>query len=153
MATKTAEPVARETDDAPTRGPRKRGRLLLILAVVVALGLGAAAYLVLGAGKAEAGPAQPEAGAVLRLDPINVNLAEGHYLKLGLALQLTKDAEETPDGARALDLAIDTFSNRAMSELGSNEARTSIKAELLERIQTAYDDTVMDVYLTEFVMQ
>ena len=151
MATKTAAPVARETDEAPS-GKRKRGKLLLVLAVVVVLGLAAAAYVVLGAGKAEAGPVKPEPGTVLRLDPINVNLAEGHYLKLGLAVQLTADAE-TPDGSRALDLAIDTFSNRAMGELGSNEARTKVKAELLERISKAYDGTVMDVYFTEFVMQ
>lgn len=152
MATKTAAPVARETDEAPDR-PRKRGRLLLVVAVVVALGLAAAAYLVLGVGRAEAGPAKPEAGAVLRLEPINVNLAEGHYLKLGLALQLTADVSETPDGSKALDLAIDTFSNQAMAELGSNEARTAVKADLLERISKAYDGDVMDVYFTEFVMQ
>jgi flagellar FliL protein len=40
-----------------------------------------------------------------------------------------------------------------MGELGSNEARTKIKAELLERISKAYDGEIMDVYFTEFVMQ
>ena len=159
MATKTAAPVARPSTegtpstDADGAGKGKGRKRLMVLVLVLLVGLAAAAYVVLRPGSAEAGSEKPVAGAVLKLDPINVNLAEGHYLKLGLALQLTEAVVEPPDGSQALDLAIDTFSNRAMGDLGSNEARTLVKAELLKRISTAYDGAVMDLYFTEFVMQ
>lgn len=149
MPTKTAPAAEEAVEGAPARKRGKKVILLMLVALLVAGG--AAAYLLLGgSGK---GAAKPQPGAVLKLDPINLNLQEGHYLKLGLALQLTKDAGETPDGSKALDIAIMTFSNRSMAELGSKTAREKAKAGLVKALHDAYDGTVMDVYFTEFVMQ
>ena len=52
-------------------------------------------------------PPKPKPGAVVKLDPITVNLAAGHFLKLGLSLQASADAGEDVSGAKALDAAIE----------------------------------------------
>jgi flagellar FliL protein len=88
------------------------------------------------------------------LDAITINLADGHYLKLKMSLQLTADAgSEEIDGSHALDLAINEYSNRPMAELFSNEERNRTKTELLEKISEAYEKKVMDIYFTTFVIQ
>ena len=98
--------------------------------------------------------AKPEAGAVVKLDAININLAGGHYLKLGLALQATKAAgEEAPEGSQVLDSAIALFTNRTMADLSTEASRDKAKAELAADAAKQYPDKVMDVYFTEFVMQ
>jgi flagellar FliL protein len=87
------------------------------------------------------------------MDAITINLAGGHFLKLGLAIQVTAATKETPDGSQALDLAITELSNRTVAELASNKSREAIKADLKEKVIKAYDDVVMDIFFTEFVMQ
>ena len=42
----------------------------------------------------------PEPGVVVKLDAIQINLADGHYLKVGIALQASKDAAEDSTAAR-----------------------------------------------------
>lgn len=137
--------------DAPGGGGRRR---VVLVAVVLAVLLAAGGwfFLLRGGGEAEAEPA-PTPGEVLALDPISVNLAGGHYLKLGMAVQMVEGAEHAPEGSRALDIAIDLFSGRDMADLGTAELRQEVKAELVERISAAYHHEVMDVYFTEFVMQ
>lgn len=144
-----------EADESkPKKGKKK---LLLVMLLVVLLGGGAAGYLVLGSGgKASAAATKPapEPGAVMTLDPIDINLAGGHFLKVGLALQLTKDAgAENPDGSKALDLAISQFSGADMTKLAKTVNRDKAKAELLGQLKKAYEDKVMDLYFTQFVMQ
>jgi flagellar FliL protein len=139
-------------------GPKKGKKKLLVIALGVVLLGGGGAYALLGRGGPSA-PPPPEPGQVLKLDPITLNLDEGHYLKLGLALQFTTDAAAGGhgggelDGSQALDLAIDQLSNRKVTELNSADARNKAKHELVEAIEKAYHHGVMDVYFTEFVMQ
>lgn len=136
-------------------GESKRSRkkiVLIVLAIMLAIG-GANAgfyywYL--------APPPKPKAlqpGKVVGLDAITVNLSDGHYLKIRIALQTTKDLKEPPDGSKALDITIAQFSNRSVGELSSNPAREQAKAQLRKKITEAYPGQVMDVFLTEFVMQ
>jgi flagellar FliL protein len=169
-----ADAAVRETKDAATADPKgrkgkkksdktdapaskKKKRILIVVAV---LGVLAAAYLfVLKPKPATSGA--PEPGPVVRLDPLTLNLEGGHYLKLTLALQFTKTAAaggghggaETPDGSKALDIAIAQLSNRKIAELNSAAARTKAKKTLLEAVGEAYHHDVMDIYFTEFVMQ
>jgi flagellar FliL protein len=141
-------------DGTPAPGGGRRKRIVLVAVVLVVL-LAAGGWFFLlrdGGSGAEAEPA-PTPGEVLALDSISVNLAGGHYLKLGLALQMVEGAAHAPDGSRALDIAIDLFSGRDMVDLASTEQRQEVKAELVKRIAEAYHDEVMDVYFTEFVMQ
>ncbi|WP_440902008.1 flagellar basal body-associated FliL family protein [Actinosynnema sp.] len=139
--------------DKPEEGEGKGGgktKLLIIVAVaVLALG-GAGSWFFLFR---DSTPAPPEPGTVVALDSITMNLADGHYLKLKLSLQQTKDAAEDVDGSKALDLVVSEFSNRSIAELSSNEARESLKAALQEKVVSAYEDLVMGIYFTEFVTQ
>jgi flagellar FliL protein len=155
MATQTGVlPGAASQDDAPA-SKKGRKKKLPILAMALVL-LGAGAYLFLGRSGSDV-PPPPEPGQVLKLDPITLNLADGHFLKLGLALQFTTAAEGGhgggPDGSRALDLAIEQLSNRKIVELNSAKARTKAKKQLAEAVEEAYHHAVMDIYFTEFVMQ
>lgn len=128
--------------------PRSRKKLVIVGVLVLAL-LGGAAWFLLKPAPAETGP---EPGEVLAIEPIQVNLTGGHYLRVGIALQLTADAEEA-EGSKALDATIDLFSGRSMEQLALAEKRQELKAELLERLEHDYHGQVMEVYFTDFVTQ
>ena len=137
-----------EAKDAAEK-PKSKKKLLLIVAVVVLAAVGGGAYFLLGSDGEEP---PPEPGEVLPLESITVNLTDGHFLKMRIALQATLEVTEDLDGSKALDLAVDEFSNRSVAELG-NEGRQKHKAELKEKIIEAYEGEVMDIYVTDFVMQ
>ncbi len=147
------EPPAPEP--APATTSRKR-LVVVVLVVVLVLG-GAAAYYFLGVRGGAAEPAaepEPVAGAVVAVEPISMNLADGHYLRLGFELQLTEEAgEETPDTGKAVDAAIALFSGRSVSEVSDAAKREELKAELLHQIAELYEGEVMDLYLTNYVTQ
>ena len=138
---------APEDDEAP--GGKKK---LLVIALAAVLALGAGAYFFLFSGSGEA-KAAPKAGVVETLDPIAVNLAGGGYLKVGVSLQLTADAgEEKPDGSKAVDLIISTFSQAQPADVVG--ARDALKAALQKKIIEAYgDDIVMGIYYNNYVTQ
>ena len=139
-------------EEAPKKSKKKL--IIIIVAIVVALGGGGfGGYLAFAPKKEEVKP-PPEPGVVFPLEAITINLADGHYLKLKMSLQATVElGEEKLDGSRALDLAIEEFSNRPMAELFSNEERKRSKEELLKKIEKAYEEKVMDIYFTTFVIQ
>jgi flagellar FliL protein len=144
--TVTAMPTGAEEDETPRRRP---GRLVaLLLAVVVAAAAGY--FLVLAPGDGHAGP---KPGAVLPLESQQINLAAGHYLRLGIALQLTDQAGEEVDGSKALDATIGLFSGLTVEQLTKAGGRDALKKQLLSLLEQRYDDEVMDVYFTEFVTQ
>lgn len=142
---------AKGKDGKDGKGKKSKKKKLVILVLVLVLG-GVGYKFTLGKGGPAVEP-PPVAGAVVPLEAINLNLAGGHYLKLGLALQATTTAKEEPDGSQALDIAIDLLSNRSLTELASTRARDKYKQELVEKVNEAYEGDVMDVYFTEFVTQ
>lgn len=133
------------TEPAPESSKVKKIGILL---VVVGLAAGAAWYFMLR----PTPEAPPKAGEVVRLDPIQVNLAGGHYLRLGLALQLTDTAHEL-DGSTALDAAITVFSGRPIGEVNEPETREKLRHELEESLLERYHGDVMEVLFTEYVTQ
>lgn len=164
-----AEDVAKDGDGdlagkkgkkgAKDGAPKSKKKLIILVAVFAVAG---AAYLFVLKPK-PAAPTEPVPGAVVKLDPLTLNLEGGHYLKLSMALQFTEAASggggghgggaEEPDGSQALDLAIAQLSNKKIAELNSAAARDKAKAHLLEAVAEAYHHDVMDIYFTEFVMQ
>ncbi len=80
----------------------------------------------------------PVAGEMLEVEPITINLAGGHFLKLGMGLQAVEGGHGTPSSAKALDLAISQFSGKSITELSTAAGREKNKAELLARIKLAY---------------
>jgi len=138
-------------------GKSKKKKLVLMLVVLLLVGGGAGYWFFLKPAPAEGAEAAveppPEPGAVVVIEPISLNLAEGHYLRLGLGLQLTAEVSEEPDTARALDQAVSLFSGRPVAEVGSSEGREALRAELVTRLVEVYEGEVMDVYFTDYVTQ
>lgn len=132
---------------------QKPKKLKLILIVAVALAAAGAAYFFLLAPKGTGGPAAPTPGATLKLDSMQINLAEGHYLRLGLALQLTTKASSTFDGSAAQDAAISIYSGLDVGQADQSDQRTALKEKLLGQLEKLYPNQVMGVYYTEYVTQ
>jgi flagellar FliL protein len=151
MATTTGAAPATAEDGAAKGGGRKKKLVVIVLVAVIAL---AAAYLLVLKPKGKPGPApKPVAGAVVKLDPITVNLAGGHFLKLGLSLQASADAGEEVSGAKALDAAIELFSGRTIDDLAKRDGREKAKKALVSEVSELYENKVYDIYFTDFVMQ
>jgi flagellar protein FliL len=147
---KDAAPV-KPGEEKPKKSKKSKKKLLII--VVLVLVLAGVGYKFLMPGGAPAAKPKPVPGAVITLDAINLNLAGGHYLKLGIALQATTTAAEPPDGAKALDIAIHLLSNRSLTDVTATSARDKLQRELVTKVSEAYEGEVMDVYFTEFVSQ
>ncbi|MCW2531677.1 MAG: fliL [Blastococcus sp.] len=139
------------TDEAPAKGKKK---LMLILLVVILAAAGAA-YFFLFSGSSSAAE-EPVAGDVLVLEPLAVNLAGGGYLKIGVTLQFTEAGSaghggSGPDGSKATDLIISTFSQAAPADVSG--ARDALKEALQAKIIEAYHGDVMEIYYNEYVTQ
>lgn len=145
MSTTLASKAPADTATEPAGG----GRSKLIGIVLVVLAIGAAAWWFVLRPTPEAAP---KPGEVVQLEPIQVNLAAGHYLRLGLALQLTESAHEV-EGSKALDAAIALFSGLSVGEVNKPSARDHLREELEAELEHRYHGDVMDVYFTEFVTQ
>ena len=137
------------TPEAAAEPAAKGGKKKLVIILVAVLAIGAATYWFVLRPKPEKAP---EPGEVVTLEPIQVNLAGGHYLKIGIALQLTKGVKEA-DGSKALDATIDLFSGQSMDELTRTEGREQLKKQLEKTLEHRYEDEVMGVYFTDFVTQ
>src|SRR4051812_15582508 len=79
---------------------KKRSRKkLLIPVVVLVLGLSVGGFLFMsGSKKSAAHPSTTTTtvalGQVVRIDPITLNLADGHVLKVGIALQMVEKPKD-----------------------------------------------------------
>jgi flagellar basal body-associated protein FliL len=114
-----------------------------------------------GDGEGDAAAHEPELAEeapVLELDPITVNLDDGHFLKVGVALALEpgtlmEEAKDHGIGAQATNLVIDRVSGEPMAELMPSEARVELRKELGNSICTTYEGRILTIYFTDFVMQ
>ncbi|PFG32243.1 flagellar basal body-associated FliL family protein [Sanguibacter antarcticus] len=135
--------------------PKKKLKLIVIILVAVLALAGAGWYFFLRTPSEPAAEPEPEAGEMLTVEAMSINLDDGHYLRLGLGLQLTLDASEhgTIDEAAAKDAAIALFSGRTVAEISDPTTRDALKAELTETLKVAYHEEVMEVFLTDYVTQ
>ena len=129
------------TADADTVPEKKSKKTLLVVAVLVLAVAGAAWWFMI----------RP-AGADEALEPIQVNLEGGHYLKIGIALQAVEGAEHV-EGSKALDATIELFSGATMADLADKKKRAHLKEVLVEELEHRYHGEVMEVYFTDFVTQ
>ena len=97
------------------------------------------------------------AGPVDSLDAITINLAAGHYLKVGIALQVPagmdpKAVSKTDNWeAVALKTAIDKLSGQTLDALS---ARRQVEENLIgDSVCRQTEGKVLTVYFTDFVMQ
>ena len=114
MSTTTMAPD--EVAQEETKGGGKLKKILILVVLLAVVG-GAVWFFFLKPKPVEA----PKPGEVVALEPIQINLAGGHYLRVGVALQLTEKAHEA-DGSKALDATIAVFSGQPMEELVQPEA-------------------------------
>lgn len=144
MVDAAAAPAATE----PANGGKKKLMIIGVLLVALLAG-GYYWFMVRPAGAHEA----PEPGAVVKLDAIQVNLADGHYLRIGIALQASKSAGTDLDGSKALDATISLFSGKDMGQLARTSYRDKLKDRLEHTLDKTYDGEVIGVYFTDFVTQ
>lgn len=141
----TAEKAPDKTADEGKKGGKKK----IIIVIVALLVVGGAGYWFFL--KPSGSTTSPEPGAIVPMDSTQINLADDHYLRLGLALQLTASAHEA-DGSKALDAAIELFSGKKLAQV-EGAKREALKKKLVEELKHRYHGEVMDVYFTEFVTQ
>lgn len=147
MAEKKAAPA--EEPAAPKRSLFKSKKFLIAVVALLAVAGGAYKFL---APAPKPGP--PVAGDIVTIDPTTLNLADGHYLKVGVAVQLIegKATKDTFQISKAQEITINTFTNLSVQSL-SNKNRSKLKDDLAKAIKKAYPDEIYTVYLTQFVTQ
>ncbi|MHB1065098.1 MAG: flagellar basal body-associated FliL family protein [Georgenia sp.] len=150
---------SREPAPAPAAEPgsgRRRAPMIIALVLVVVVLLGAVAYVLRpwepSAAIAEV-PAAAPLGAVVAVEPISLNLAGGRYLRLGFSIQFTEDAPKELQTAKALDIAIATFSGRSVEEINDMESRAQITKQFVADLTDVYEGSVVDIYYTDLVTQ
>lgn len=126
----------------------------------------------LGGGSSAAAPAAEAttttvpAGPMVVLDEVTLNLADGHLLQVGLALELdptheaggghgeaTAEDDPTKGYAKAIDATIDLLGDHTMADLSAAGGREQAKEALLQRLEELYPHEVAGVYFHRFVMQ
>ena len=162
-------PVAtvRDADDGVGLGAtRKAGPKRLVPAVVVAVGLLAGGWF-MGTGRRDTSAVAATTSTTAEhlrtvvLEPVTLNLADGSYLRVQLALGLLGEdngegVEEDPASeakwSKALDRVITVFGSRTKGDLTA-AGRAVAKAEAAREIGGLYPDQVAEVYFTQFVVQ
>lgn len=161
-AVRGGTPPAAAPAPAP-KPPKKRRRLLLIIVaavLVVAVAVGAAFFLGVlklpGADQPTSGAtvAAPEkVGEAVDIEPVSLNLADGHYLRVGFTMMMAADAKGEISTAAAKDTVIGLFSGRTVEEINGDGTRDELKSKLLEQLNEKFDGKVVDVYYTDYVTQ
>jgi flagellar FliL protein len=153
--------------DAEAAAPSKL-KIIGLATVFVAIGA-VAGPKVLGGGPAEAAPGETttttaEPGPIVVLDKVTLNLADGHLLQVGLALELATEAgggghgeaaedDPTKGYAKALDAAIDILGDESMGSLSEAGGREGAKHALEQELHELYHGEVVGVFFHQFVMQ
>ncbi|HEX2805818.1 MAG TPA: flagellar basal body-associated FliL family protein [Kineosporiaceae bacterium] len=183
MATKTKDPDTTTDGDGDKKKGGLGGKLKLIAMILPTLLLiGGAVYMFVlkpssstsaetaakssaaasaeegtDSGEGDASESTPTstfvAGKIIVMDTITINLANGHFLKVGLGLQATADAGEEVTTSKAMDAAITEFSGKTVDELATQAGRDAAKKELTKAIKKAYEKKVYEIFYTTFVMQ
>lgn len=167
-----AEEEEAETQEASGGG---RGKQILIMGAVVVLALvigAAGAWWFLGGNTADSGQASESGGAsdpseqsqemgkLYELDEFVVNLARSsrtRYLKTTIQLELedkslVKTIEKRKPQIR--DALIILLSNQSVDGLEQMEGKYELKRQVVARLNSLLgDDSVRNVYFTEFVIQ
>lgn len=160
MSDTAAPPAPAPAPPAPA--PAKGGKKKLVIAAVALVVLGAGAKATVLAPSADAGAEAAEAeakgGELVQVEPMSVNLADGRYLQVGVAVELAegvpaKEFEKKGQAAKMRDLVIATAAPRTVAELTTPEGRDAFKEQLRAGAEELYHEEFHDVYLTDLVMQ
>jgi flagellar basal body-associated protein FliL len=170
-----------DDDLAPVpAAPAKSNKTMLIAVGIIAVAAVAVAYFIFGRSDTSnemSGP--PETIVEIVSDDENhfvplgesfvINLADGHYLKVAVVLEILGELDDPimpPEGeemtmadevglelAPARDTVITTLSGMKVSDLDTQEDQAKVKALLLDQFQQEHGEKVHAVLFTDFVMQ
>lgn len=165
-ATDTRAPESEEGEEptAEVEAPPAKKRSNLVPAIIVAAGLVVGGFLMKPSAPAAEGEAAKEKeeevvpGEMATIEPITLNLADGHYLRLGVGIELVegvpaKEFLEGGDADRFKDLMISEVGDMTVDQVGTTEGRTALKATLRHGAEKLYEDEFVEIYLTEAVVQ
>ena len=153
----TSSPGAKTGASGDESAGKGKGRSMKVklaaLLVLLLVGGAVAKFTVLASPAKPAGKAAaPAKGPVVPMDEMTLNLADGHYLRMKIALQTAKGTSTELDTSEAAQALIDTYSNQTVAGLTGDAARTKAKQAFLGRLATLYPKKIIDAYYTEFVM-
>lgn len=143
--------------------------LILVPVVVILLLAGGWMFMRGGSGDDPAAAATREGPVYEFTDPFVVNLSSGadtpRFVRAGIALRLSEASagEFTPaagqtlaqltDSPQVRDIIISALSSRTAAQLGTESGRTSVKKDIVKRVNADTDLKILDVYYTEFAVQ
>lgn len=161
-----------ETGGKGGKGKKKKdksGKSNLVPAIVIAVGLVIGGYFVGSGGNGAATEVVvtvPEValGPLVEVDSITLNLADGHYLRLGVSFQMNdsyQDAIEdeemyvfpSADASKVRDALISIFGGNDYQTLSRADGRESAREELLTKSNDLLSGNVLAVFFTDFVIQ
>ncbi|MGD9794960.1 MAG: flagellar basal body-associated protein FliL [Acidimicrobiia bacterium] len=100
----------------------------------------------------------PVKGAVFKLEPQTLNLANGSYVKVTISLQLSKAVvlevfKEEGEAEKAADVVLATISGRDKAEFSSPQSMAALKEKLTDEIRPKFECQVLDVLISQWVVQ
>ncbi len=160
-ATEATDAAAEPEGKQGRKGKAKRSNV--VPAVIIAVGLVVGGFLM----KPSGAPAGEEEvveeeevlpGEVVALDAMTLNLSDGHYLRLGVALELiegveAKEFEESGATNRFRDLLIERVADLPAEQFTTPEGREELKSLLRDGGHELFEEEFHEVYLTELVVQ
>jgi flagellar protein FliL len=183
MATSTTSRVATDSSSSSAKSgkdgggsngsggdaaPKKSKKKLIIMSVVGLLVVGLGAKMTVlkpkptAAALAEAKAVKPpEFGPIVPLDEQTVNLADGHYLKVKVVIQLklkakapvaAADGTTTPELSAADNAVIDVYGSFTQPQLTGAANQAKADAALVKKLTPIYPGIIDHVVKTEFLM-
>ena len=127
--------------------------LLFLLAMFVFVGGGGVLFYVLH--NVEEGQITSNSFKIMELEPIVINLSDGHYIRIAIALGYTGEETELKSKLPAInDILITTVGAMSSKELISPEGKELLKENLLLKINSVLSGVhVRNIFYREFIVQ
>lgn len=156
-----------EDDPTPAepQAPARQQRSLVLPALILAVGLVVGGFL-MGSGGSDA-PAEEHAaeegeevvpGEIVPLEPMTLNLVDGSYLRLGVAVELVEGVPggewvEHGESSKYVDAVIEKVGGWSSEQLTAEGGRGELKDVLRDAGTELFEHEFHEVYLTEYIVQ
>uniref|UniRef100_A0A7V5XIA5 Flagellar protein FliL n=1 Tax=Thermodesulfobacterium geofontis TaxID=1295609 RepID=A0A7V5XIA5_9BACT len=158
-----AEEAKTETQEKEVKKVSKKKLLLLLVMGLVIIVLAGSVIAVLSTfkgSKEKEKEKSPKETVIYSMEPIVVNLFDPtgkRYLQVRLAFELKdKKVEEEIkiNDPKIRDIIISTLSTKTPEDVLQPEAKDLIKAELLQKINSALgEEALLNIYITQYIVE